>query len=88
MGDPPNSELCQWYQRRVGGGNARRRKIGVAALAGELVGQVGKYVEHGEVPPGEITFVDWQAKLNGETIVLSQEAALAQVESACEKQAA
>ena len=84
----PNSELSQWYQKRFGSGNARRRKIGIVAMSRKLLVQLWKYVEHGEVPPGEITFVDWRAKLNGETVVLSQEAALARVESACQKQAA
>lgn len=85
----PGSELTHWYQERFAAGNARRRKIGIVALSRKLLVQLWKYVEHGEPPAGEIVFVDWRAKLNQETVLLSEQESQARVESACvESQAA
>ena len=60
----PNSALSLWYQRRFGCGNARSRKVGIVALARELLIALWKYLEHGEVPEGA-TKVPWEKKLNG-----------------------
>jgi transposase len=60
----PNSALSRWYQRRFGDGNARARKVGIVALARELLIALWKYPEHGEVPEGA-TQVPWKKELNG-----------------------
>jgi transposase len=60
----PNSALSLWYQRRFGSGNARSRKVGIVALARELLIALWKYLEHGEVPEGA-TKVPWEKKRNG-----------------------
>jgi transposase len=60
----PNSALSLWYQRRFGSGNSRARKVGIVALARELLIALWKYLEGGEVPEGA-TIVPWQKKLNG-----------------------
>jgi len=60
----PNSALSLWYQRRFGEGNARSRKVGIVALARELLIALWKYLEHDEVPEGA-TKVPWKKKLDG-----------------------
>jgi transposase len=60
----PNSALSLWYQRRFGSGNSRARKVGIVALARELLIALWKYLEGGEVPEGA-TIVPWVKKLNG-----------------------
>lgn len=77
----PGSELSCWYQKRFADGNARRRKIGIVALARKLLVQLWDFVEQDHSPPGA-TFVDWRAKLNQVTVLLSKQEARARVESA------
>jgi transposase len=60
----PDSELSRWYQRRVGDGNGRSRKIGVVAWARKLLIALWKYLEHGEVPVGA-RLASWQKKGKG-----------------------
>lgn len=48
----PESELAKWYQKRFNDGTSRNRKIGIVALARKLLVALGKFVRHGEVPPG------------------------------------
>lgn len=60
----PHSALSQWYQQRFGGGNSRRRRIGVVALARKLLVALWRYLETGEVPAGA-ELADWRVKLGG-----------------------
>jgi transposase len=60
----PDSALSLWYQRRFGAGNARSRKVGIVALARELLIALWKDLERGEVPEGA-TIVPWEKELNG-----------------------
>ena len=48
----PESKLSQWYQQRFGQGNARLRKIGIVALARNLLIALWRYLETGTVPEG------------------------------------
>ena len=48
----PLSTLSQWYQRRFGSGGRRIRKIGIVALARNLLISLWRYVETGLVPEG------------------------------------
>jgi transposase len=48
----PQSELSCWYQRRFGHSSKRVRKIGIVALARELLVALWRYLEYGEVPAG------------------------------------
>jgi transposase len=48
----PDSDLSKWYHQRFGDGTKRNRKIGIVALARKLLVALGKYVKHGEIPPG------------------------------------
>jgi transposase len=60
----PQSALSQWYEQRFGGGNSRRRRIGVVAVARKLLVALWRYLETGEVPAGAKT-VDWRVKMGG-----------------------
>ena len=46
----PSSELTKWYERRFNDGTKRNRKIGIVALARQLLVALGKYVRDGEIP--------------------------------------
>ena len=50
----PQSELSQWYFRRVGELAGRIRKIMIIALARKLVIALWRYVETGLIPKGAI----------------------------------
>jgi transposase len=50
----PQSELAQWYFRRVGQEEGRVRQIMIIALARKLVIALWRYVETGKVPIGAI----------------------------------
>ena len=50
----PSSALTQWYQRQFGGGGARRRRIGIVALARKLLIALWRYATTGELPMGAI----------------------------------
>jgi transposase len=60
----PDSGLSLWYRRRFGSGTARARKVGIVALARQLLVALWKYLEQGEVPEGA-TKVAWEKELNG-----------------------
>jgi transposase len=59
----PGSELSQWYASRFGGGNARRKKIGVVALARKLLVALWRCAETGE-PPAGAEEVGWRGKVS------------------------
>lgn len=48
----PDSALTHWYQQRCGGGGKRLRKIGIVALARQLLIALWRYLETGVVPDG------------------------------------
>jgi transposase len=48
----PESAPAQWYQRRFGGGSTRLRRIGIVALARQLLIALWRYLETGAVPDG------------------------------------
>jgi len=48
----PNSALAQWYQRRLGHGGPRLRRIGIVALARKLLIALWRYLETGALPDG------------------------------------
>jgi transposase len=50
----PDTALTQWFQRKVGSGSGRLRRIGIIALARKLLIALWRYVEHGEIPAGAI----------------------------------
>jgi transposase len=50
----PQSELSQWYYRRVGELVGRMRRIMVIALARKLVIALWRYAETGLIPKGAI----------------------------------
>jgi transposase len=50
----PESRLTQWDQARCGQGSARRRQIGMVALARKLLLALWHFLERGEVPAGAI----------------------------------
>ena len=60
----PESELSRWDQARFGPGSARRRKLGIVALARKLLIALWRLVAHGEVPPGAVV-ADWDRKVTG-----------------------
>src|SRR5262249_36996513 len=55
----PGSALSQWYARRFGAGNKRARKVGIVALARELLIAPWRYLERGEWPEGA-SAKDWR----------------------------
>jgi transposase len=59
----PGSALRQWYARRFGGGNKRSRKIGIVALARNLLIALWRYLEHGELPAGAEE-KDWRLRMD------------------------
>jgi transposase len=50
----PDSQLRRWYQERFGHGSARLRKLGIVALARQLLIALWRLVAQGEVPPGAV----------------------------------
>ena len=50
----PQSDLAQWYYRRVGNLERRVRRIMIIALARKLVIALWRYLETGEPPKGAI----------------------------------
>jgi transposase len=58
----PRSALSQWYQRRFGSGNKRARKVGIVALARQLLIALWRYVEQGELPEGAEA-KDWKLRV-------------------------
>ena len=50
----PSSALTQWYQRLFGCGGARRRRIGIVALARKLLIALWRYATTGAIPPGAV----------------------------------
>jgi transposase len=48
------SEIAQWYHRRVGKLEGRIRRIMIVALARKLVIALWRYVETGQVPNGAV----------------------------------
>jgi transposase len=50
----PESVLTQWFQRRFGTGGPRARRIGIVALARQLLIALWRYSEHGIVPAGAV----------------------------------
>jgi transposase len=48
----PDSELSRWYWRGFGHGSKRIRKIGIVALARQLLIALWRYLEYGEMPAG------------------------------------
>ena len=50
----PSSALTQWYQRHFGSGGARRRRIGIVALARKLLIALWRYATTGAIPPGAV----------------------------------
>jgi transposase len=58
----PESARSRWYQARLGHGSARRRQLGLVALARTLLSAVGRLVAQGEVPPGAVV-ADWDRQV-------------------------
>jgi transposase len=50
----PSSALTQWYHRHFASGGARRRRIGIVALARKLVIALWRYATTGEIPIGAV----------------------------------
>ena len=50
----PDSELSQWFRKRVGNIKGRIRKIAAVALARKLVVALWRYLEHGLIPTGAV----------------------------------
>jgi transposase len=50
----PDSALSQWYERRFGAGSARRRKLGIVALARKLLIALWRFVKTGVLPEGAV----------------------------------
>lgn len=50
----PDSELTKWFNKRFAHGSKRMRRVGIVALARELLVALWKYVEFGIVPEGAI----------------------------------
>jgi transposase len=48
----PASALTQWYQQRFGHGSSRLRRIGIVALARQLLMALWRFVETGVLPDG------------------------------------
>lgn len=60
----PHSALSQWYQRTYGAGGSRHRKVGIVALARQLLVALLRLATTGAVPAGAETR-DWYAKVTG-----------------------
>lgn len=50
----PDSELSQWFRRRVGALGGRIRKISIVALARKLIIALWRFLEHGLIPTGAL----------------------------------
>jgi transposase len=50
----PPSALSQWYEQRFGHGSARRRKIGIVALARKLLIALWRFLKTGVLPEGAV----------------------------------
>lgn len=50
----PESALSQWYNEKFASGGARRRRIGIVALARKLLVALWRYAETGVVPEGAV----------------------------------
>jgi transposase len=50
----PQRALTQWYQQRFGHGSRRLRRIGIVALARQLLMALWRFVETGGVPDGAV----------------------------------
>ena len=50
----PESALSRWYQARFGQGSSRIRRIGIVALARQLLVELWRYLETGAVPEGAV----------------------------------
>jgi len=50
----PDSARSQWYERRFGAGSARLRKLGIVALARELLIALWRFVKTGVLPEGAV----------------------------------
>jgi transposase len=50
----PSSALSQWYQRQFSRGSRRVRRIGIVALARQLLIAVWRYVAQGVIPDGAV----------------------------------
>ena len=50
----PQSALTPWYQTRFGQGRARLRKIGIVALARQLLIALGRFLKPAELPAGAV----------------------------------
>ncbi len=48
----PGSRLSQWFNRRYAGGNKRMRRIGIVALARQLLVELWRYLDFGVIPEG------------------------------------
>jgi transposase len=60
----PESALRRWYQARFGQGRARRRKLGIVALARKRLVAWWRRVARGEVPQGAV-LADWSPQVTG-----------------------
>jgi transposase len=50
----PSSALAQWYERRLGAGRARLRKLGIVALARKLLIALWRFLKTGSLPEGAV----------------------------------
>ena len=50
----PDSELSAWYHAYVSGGGARKRRVGIVALARKLLIALWRYLETGVEPAGAV----------------------------------
>ncbi|GJH29348.1 IS110 family transposase [Caballeronia novacaledonica] len=48
-----SSQLSDWFNERFAGGGKRMRRIGIVALARRLAVALWRYLEFGEIPPGQ-----------------------------------
>jgi transposase len=54
----PPSTLPQWSQARLGQGRARRRNIGLVALARTFLIALWRFLKTGELPAGAVLTVE------------------------------
>ncbi|WP_040857447.1 hypothetical protein [Thiorhodovibrio frisius] len=50
----PDSALSCWYRERFAKGGKRMRRIGIVALARNLLIDLWRYLEQGEIPDGTV----------------------------------
>ena len=50
----PTSALAQWDERRCGAGSARRRQLGMVALARQLLIALWRFLKIGVLPEGAV----------------------------------